>query len=82
MAQRLRAYVAFAEDPSLIPSLYMVAHNHLQYQYMQAKILSHIKQQNKQMFKIMKKMDRSPCVIWEKGKESLTDFWYLSQSQI
>ncbi|EDM05893.1 rCG33587 [Rattus norvegicus] len=29
MAQLLRVLVAFAEDPVLVPSTYMVAHSHL-----------------------------------------------------
>ena len=27
--RRLRAFAALAEDPSLVPSIHMVAHNHL-----------------------------------------------------
>ena len=29
IAQRLRAFMAFAEDPGSVPSTHMIAHNHL-----------------------------------------------------
>lgn len=33
MAQELRDFAAFAEDPSLVPSTCRVAHSHLQFQF-------------------------------------------------
>ena len=52
MAQLWKALVAFAENPGLIPSTHMVAHNHLELQFQEmqylheGKTLIHITQVN------------------------------------